>query len=240
MDWMTSPEVWAAFFTLLALEVVLNIDNVIFLSIISQRLPPDQAKTARRLGLTLALVGRVLLLFSLTWIIGLVEPVFTVFGQEVSWRDIVLILGGAFLVAKATTEVHHSIEGDEGHGPQAKGKGLFLTVIVQILLLDIVFSLDSVLTAVGMSDHLEIMIAAVVIAMAVMLFAAEPLSAFVNKHPTVKMLALAFLLMVGIALVADGLHFHIPRGYLYAAMGFSAIVELLNVVAKRNRPKPHA
>jgi len=232
---LSNPDAWASLLTLTALEIVLGIDNVIFLSIISQRLPPDQARLARRLGLTLALVGRVVLLFSLTWIIGLVEPVFSIFGQEVSWRDIVLILGGAFLVAKATTEVHHTIEGDDEHRPAASGRGLFTTVIIQILLLDIVFSLDSVLTAVGMADHIEIMIAAVVIAMGVMLFAAEPLSAFVNKHPTVKMLALAFLLMIGVALVADGLHFHIPRGYLYAAIVFSVIVEALNLWASARR-----
>jgi len=232
---LSNPDAWASLLTLTALEIVLGIDNVIFLSIVSQKLPPDQARTARRLGLALALVGRVALLFSLTWIIGLVEPVFSLFGHEVSWRDIVLILGGAFLVAKATTEVHHTIEGDEHAATAPKGRGLFTTVIIQILLLDIVFSLDSVLTAVGMADHIEIMIAAVVIAMAVMLFAAEPLSAFVNKHPTVKMLALAFLLMIGVALVADGLHFHIPRGYLYAAIVFSVIVECLNLWAQARR-----
>jgi predicted tellurium resistance membrane protein TerC len=232
---LSNPDAWLSLLTLTALEIVLGIDNVIFLSIVSQRLPPDQARLARRLGLTLALLGRVALLFSLTWIIGLVDPVFVIFGHEVSWRDIVLILGGAFLVAKATTEVHHSIEDVGEHVPTQSGRGLFMTVIIQILLLDIVFSLDSVLTAVGMSDHLEIMVAAVVIAMGVMLFAAEPLSRFVNKHPTVKMLALAFLLLVGVALVADGLHFHIPRGYLYAAIVFSVLVESLNLWASARR-----
>jgi predicted tellurium resistance membrane protein TerC len=231
---LTDPDAWASLLTLTALEIVLGIDNVIFLSIVSQKLPPDQARLARRLGLTLALIGRVALLFSLTWIIGLVDPVFVIFGHEVSWRDIVLILGGAFLVAKATTEVHHSIEGEE-HETQRKGRSLFIAVIIQILLLDIVFSLDSVLTAVGMSQHIEIMITAVVIAMGVMLFAAEPLSAFVNRHPTVKMLALAFLLLIGVALVADGLHFHIPRGYLYAAIAFSVLVESLNLWASARR-----
>jgi predicted tellurium resistance membrane protein TerC len=231
---LADPDAWASLLTLTALEIVLGIDNVIFLSIVSQRLPPEQARLARRLGLTLALVGRIVLLFSLTWIIGLVEPVLVVLGHEVSWRDIVLILGGAFLVAKATTEVHHSIEGDEHVTPRT-GRSLFVTVIIQILLLDIVFSLDSVLTAVGMSEHIEIMITAVVIAMGVMLFAAEPLSAFVNKHPTVKMLALSFLLLIGVALVADGLHFHIPRGYLYAAIAFSVLVESLNLWASARR-----
>ena len=236
---LSSADAWASLLTLTALEVVLGIDNVIFLSIVSQKLPPEQARTARRLGLILALVGRIVLLFSLTWIIGLVEPVFAAFGQEISWRDIVLLIGGLFLIGKGTMEIHHTMEGDE-HAPTAGKGSAFVTVIVQILLLDIVFSLDSVLTAVGMANDLPIMIAAVVIAMIVMLVAAEPLSAFVNKHPTVKMLALAFLLLVGMALVADGLHVHIPRGYLYFAIAFSVSVEALNLWAAARKKRLRA
>lgn len=236
---LSSADAWASLLTLTALEVVLGIDNVIFLSIVSQKLPPEQARTARRVGLILALVGRIVLLFSLTWIIGLVEPVFAAFGQEISWRDIVLLIGGLFLIGKGTMEIHHTMEGDE-HAPTAGRGSAFATVIVQILLLDIVFSLDSVLTAVGMANDLPIMIAAVVIAMIVMLVAAEPLSAFVNKHPTVKMLALAFLLLVGMALVADGLHVHIPRGYLYFAIAFSVSVEALNLWAAARKKRLRA
>jgi len=233
---LASGDAWASLLTLTALEVVLGIDNVIFLSIVSQKLPPEQARLARRLGLALALLGRIALLFSLTWIIGLIEPVFSLFGQAFSWRDIVLFLGGLFLMAKGTMEIHHTME-DADHIPASPVRGLFATVILQILVLDIVFSLDSVLTAVGMSDELPIMVAAVVIAMIVMLVASEPLSAFVNKHPTVKILALAFLLLVGMALVADGLQVHIPRGYLYFAIAFSVTVEALNLwtAARRKR-----
>lgn len=230
-----SPDAWASLLTLTALEIVLGIDNVIFLSIISQKLPAAQARLARRLGLILALAGRVVLLFSLTWIIGLTHPIFTWEDYSFSWRDLVLLIGGAFLIAKGTMEIHHTVEGEGEHATPGRGGNVFLAVIVQILLLDIVFSLDSVLTAVGMANDLPIMVTAVVIAMIVMLLAAEPLSAFVNKHPTVKMLALAFLLLVGMALVADGLHFHIPRGYLYFAIAFSITVEALNLWAAARR-----
>lgn len=235
-----SADAWASLLTLTALEIVLGIDNLIFISIVSQKLPAAQAKTARRLGLALALAGRVGLLFSLTWIISLREPVFNAFGLDISWRDIVLFLGGFFLLAKGTMEIHHSVMGTEDDAVPSVKASAFTGVIIQILVLDIVFSLDSVLTAVGMSDHLPIMVAAVVIAIIVMLVAAEPLAAFVHKHPTVKMLALSFLLLVGMALVADGLHVHIPRGYLYVAIAFSVTVEALNLWAAARRKRRRA
>ncbi len=234
IELLTQPEAWISLLTLTALEIVLGIDNIIFLSIVTARLPVERQPTARRLGLGLALLGRLVLLFSITWIIGLTHPLFEVFDLEISWRDIVLLGGGLFLIVKGTIETHHMLEAhDGGHGGAAASS--FASVIVQILLLDIVFSLDSVITAVGMAQHIEIMVAAVVIAMAVMLLAAEPVSGFVSRHPTVKMLALSFLLLVGVALVADGLHFHIPRGYLYFAIAFSIGVETLNLIAARAR-----
>lgn len=237
IDWLTSPEVWAAFFTLLALEVVLNIDNVIFLSIVTAKLPPEQQPKARRLGILLALIFRIAFLCALTWLIGLTKPVFEVFGQEVSWRDIILFAGGLFLLWKGTTEIHAEAEGKHEDGPTAV-KAVFGAVIVQIVLIDLVFSLDSILTAIGMTNQLPIMIAAVVVSLIIMLAAANPIAEFVNKHPSVKMLALAFLLLVGVALVADSLHFDIPRGYLYFAVAFSALVEGLNLAASRKkRPK---
>lgn len=234
MDWLTSPEIWAAFFTLLALEVVLNIDNVIFLSIITAKLPPEQQPRARRIGILLALVFRIAFLSALTWLIGLTKPVFEAFGQEVSWRDIILLLGGLFLLWKGTTEIHSETEGKHGDGPKAV-KAAFGAVIVQIVLIDLVFSLDSILTAIGMTNQLPIMIAAVVVSLIIMLLAANPIADFVNRHPSVKMLALAFLLLVGVALVADSLHFDIPRGYLYFAVAFSALVEALNLMASRKK-----
>ena len=234
MDWLTSPEVWAAFFTLLALEVVLNIDNVIFLSIITAKLPPEQQPRARRIGILLALVFRIAFLSALTWLIGLTKPVFEVFGQEVSWRDIILFFGGLFLLWKGTTEIHSETEGKHHDGPRPVSTA-FGAVIVQIVLIDLVFSLDSILTAIGMTNQLPIMIAAVVVSLIIMLAAANPIGDFVNRHPSVKMLALAFLLLVGVALVADSLHFDIPRGYLYFAVAFSALVEGLNLMASRKK-----
>jgi predicted tellurium resistance membrane protein TerC len=233
LDLLTDPNAWASLLTLTALEIVLGIDNIIFLSIVSSRLPPHQQRPARRIGLGLALIMRIALLLSITWIIGLTQPAFTVLGHTVSWRDMVLGGGGLFLLVKGTLEIHHMTEGE----PEEKGAAhpTFLSAIVQIMILDLVFSLDSVITAVGMADDVEIMIIAVVIAIIVMLVAAEPVSHFVNTHPTVKMLALSFLLLVGVALVADGLHFHIPRGYLYFAIAFSAGVEALNLLASRAR-----
>ena len=235
LELLTSYEVWISLLTLTALEIVLGIDNLIFLSIVSGRLPKHHQQLARRIGLALALLGRIVLLFSLTWIIGLTAPVFTVMAHEVSWRDMVLILGGAFLMVKGTMETHHMLEGHEEDS--SVGSITFFAATIQIIVLDVVFALDSIITAVGMSDHLPVMIAAVVIAMIVMLVAADPVGNFVNEHPTVKMLALTFLLLVGMALIADGLHFHIPRGYLYFAIAFSALVEGLNLWAAKARKR---
>jgi predicted tellurium resistance membrane protein TerC len=233
LELLTDPHAWLSLATLTVLEIVLGIDNIIFLSIVSARLPESQQATARRIGLGLALLARVLLLLSLTWMIGLTAPIFAIGEFEVSWRDIVLAGGGAFLIVKGTLETHHMLEGHGGEG--VAGTATFAAVIVQIVLLDLVFSLDSVITAIGIAEHIPIMIAAIVIAMAVMLLAAEPTARFVNAHPTVKMLALSFLLLVGFALVADGMHFHIPRGYLSFALAFSMGVESLNLLAARAR-----
>jgi predicted tellurium resistance membrane protein TerC len=235
LDLLTDYQAWASLLTLTALEIVLGIDNLIFLSIVSGRLPKHQQRAARRIGLALALIGRIVLLFSLTWMIGLTEPIASIAGFDISWRDIVLAVGGAFLIVKGTTETHHMLEGhEEEHGV---GTITFFAAIVQITLLDVVFALDSIITAVGMAQHLPVMVTAVVIAMVIMLVAADPVGNFVNAHPTVKMLALSFLLLVGVALIADGLHFHIPRGYLYFAIAFSAGVEALNLLAASARRK---
>jgi predicted tellurium resistance membrane protein TerC len=229
LELLADPNAWISLATLTVLEVVLGIDNIIFLSIVSARLPEAQQPTARRIGLGLALAARILLLLSLTWMIGLTAPIFEIGGFAVSWRDIVLGLGGVFLIVKGTIETHHMLEGQGDES--VAGTASFGAAIVQIVMLDVVFSLDSVITAIGIAEHIPIMIAAIVIAMAVMLLAAEPTARFVNTHPTVKMLALSFLLLVGAALVADGLHFHIPRGYLYFAIAFSMGVESLNLLA---------
>ena len=228
MEWITQPQTWIAFLTLVALELVLGVDNVIFISILASKLPQEQQQSARRTGIMLAVVTRILLLLSLSWIIGLTEPLFTLFGFEIWGRDIVLIVGGLFLIWKSVHEIHQRLEGDEGQAG-AKVRAAFWSVIIQIMLLDIVFSLDSVITAVGMVDELAIMIAAVVIAAVVMVFSATPLSNFVERHPTVKMLALSFLLLIGFTLIVEGLHQHIPKGYIYFAMGFSVLVEMLNL-----------
>ncbi|MBI1238740.1 MAG: TerC family protein [Alphaproteobacteria bacterium] len=234
IDLLSSPEAWASLATLTALEIVLGIDNVIFLSIVAARLPEAQQRPARQIGLALALIMRVGLLFSIAWIASLSAPIVTLAGFPLSWRDLVLIGGGLFLLTKGTREIHAMMEGEEdAHG--GGGGTTFAAAIAQIVVLDVVFSLDSVITAVGMAQDLEIMVAAIVIAIIVMLVAAEPVSAFVNRHPTVKMLALAFLLLVGVALIADGMHFHIPREYIYFAIAFSAGVEALNLLAARNR-----
>jgi predicted tellurium resistance membrane protein TerC len=228
MDWITQPETWIAFLTLVALELVLGVDNVIFISILAGKLPADQQQRARTTGILLAVVTRILLLLSLSWIIGLTEPLFNVLDFEISGRDLVLIAGGLFLLWKSVHEIHQKLEGEEGHS-SASVRAAFWNVIIQILLLDIVFSLDSVITAVGMVDHIEIMVAAVVIAAVVMVFTARPLGNFVERHPTVKMLALSFLLLIGFTLIVEGLHQHIPKGYIYFAMGFSVFVEMLNL-----------
>jgi predicted tellurium resistance membrane protein TerC len=234
---LADPNVWASFATLAALEIVLGIDNVIFIAIVAEKLPERSRAAARRLGLVLALVVRLALLAGAGWIIGLSEPIFTLLDHAVSWRDVLLIGGGLFLLAKGTWEIHDSVEGDD-HGAPTAARAVaatYLTVIGQIVVLDIVFSIDSIMTAVGMTDQLSVMWAAVIVSMLVMMFAAGPVAGFVHRHPTVKMLALSFLLLIGVALIADGIHFHIPRGYIYFAVAFSVTVEALNLLAARRR-----
>jgi predicted tellurium resistance membrane protein TerC len=235
---VTDLEIWIALATLTFLEIVLGIDNIIFISILSGKLPEAQQPRARRLGLLAAMLMRVLLLFSLAWIIRLTAPWFTVLGQEISGRDLILILGGLFLLGKSTYEIHDKLEGEEGHASRGVASS-FSSVIVQIMLLDIVFSLDSVITAVGMVEHLWVMIAAVVISVAIMMLSAEPISAFVHRHPTVKMLALSFLLLIGMSLLLEGFDHHIPKGYIYFAMGFSVFVEMINLRIRRVRAPVH-
>ncbi len=235
-DWMSDPAAWASLATLTALEIVLGIDNIIFISIMAGRLPKEQQDRARKIGLALALITRLMLLASIAWITQLTNPLFTVGGMDISPRDLILLLGGLFLIYKGTNEVHHTMEGEEEEGT-SRGVATFGSVVAQIMVLDIVFSLDSVITAVGMSNHLPVMMLAVIIAVAVMLFASGPTSRFVQTHPTVKMLALSFLILVGVALVADGLHFHIPKGYLYFAIAFSVGVEALNLMAAKRRKR---
>ena len=231
MEWITQPESLIALLTLTVLEIVLGIDNIIFISILSGKLPKEQQSKARLTGLGLAMITRILLLFSIVWIMKLTLPLFTVIGQEISGRDLILIGGGLFLIAKSTFEIHDKLEGEEGH-KSAKVAKSFGSVITQILLLDIVFSLDSVITAVGMANNIMIMIVAVVIAVGVMMVSAKGISDFVEKHPTVKMLALAFLLLIGVSLIAEGLDQHISKGYIYFAMAFSIFVEMLNLRMK--------
>ncbi len=228
MDWLTDPQIWIALATLTFLEIVLGVDNIIFISILSGKLPAEQQPRARRLGLLGAMLTRVALLFSLAWIIRLTRPWFSIIGHEISGRDLILILGGLFLLGKSTYEIHDRLEGDEGHASN-KVPASFVSVIIQIMLLDIVFSLDSVITAVGMVDELWVMIAAVIIAVAIMMLSAEPISDFVHRHPTVKMLALSFLLLIGMSLLLEGFDHHIPKGYIYFAMGFSVFVEMINL-----------
>jgi predicted tellurium resistance membrane protein TerC len=234
---LSSAEAWAALLTLTALEIVLGIDNVIFLSVIVSRIPQPQAKRARQIGLALALLFRILLLSLLVWLIGLTQAVLTVKGMAFSWRDIILIGGGLFLIAKATHEIHTEVEAREQQSDRASGASAFLWVIAQIAVIDMVFSLDSIVTAIGMAQDLAIMIAAIAIACIIMYASSGPVAKFVAEHPTTKMLALAFLVLIGVALVADGFQFHIPRGYIYFAIAFSAAVEFFNVLAKRNRKK---
>jgi predicted tellurium resistance membrane protein TerC len=237
MELLTSPEAWAALLTLTVLEIVLGIDNVIFLSVIVSRIPPHQAKRARQIGLALALIVRILLLSILVWLIGLTEPVFEARGFAFSWRDMILIGGGLFLIAKATHEIHGEVEARESEESEVSKSRTFFWIIVQIIVIDMVFSLDSIITAIGMAKDIEIMIAAVIIACYIMYVSSGPVARFVAEHPTTKMLALAFLVLIGVALVADGFHFHIPRAYIYFAIAFSAAVEMFNVLAKRNRNK---
>ena len=228
MDWITSPEALIALGTLTLLEVVLGIDNLVFLTILAGRLPDEQQSRARRIGLLLALGMRILLLLVISWIIGLTAPLFSVVGEEISGRDLILLIGGLFLLAKSTTEIHHKLEGDSAGGPKAKA-ATFGAVIAQIGLMDLIFSLDSVITAVGMADEIMVMIIAVVISMGVMLAFADPLGNFVKNHPTVQMLALSFLLLIGFTLIAEAFEVHVSKGYIYFAMGFSIFVEMLNL-----------
>lgn len=232
MEWVSDPHAWIAFLTLVALEIVLGIDNIIFISILSGKLPAEQQPRARFIGLGLALILRVILLFSLSWVIGLTAPLFTVLNQEISGRDLILLAGGLFLLGKATFEIHESLEGEEGHASRSV-KASFVNVIIQILILDAVFSLDSVITAIGMVEDVAIMITAVVVAIAFMMFFAASVGSFVGRHPTIKMLALSFLLLIGLTLIVEAFDVHVPKGYIYFAMGFSVFVELLNMRLRR-------
>jgi len=234
LDLLQDPHAWIAFATLTVMEIVLGIDNIVFLSIVVSRLDPQQAKRARQIGLALALVFRIALLGVLSWMIGLTRPVFVVFDHPVSWRDIILLAGGLFLLYKATAEIHDQIEGEStDETADRKSAGSFSFIIGQIILIDMIFSVDSIITAIGMAEQIEVMIAAVVVAVAVMYAASGAISDFVHRHPTIKMLALSFLLLIGVSLVADGIGFHIPRGYIYFAMAFSALVEIFNLRVRR-------
>jgi predicted tellurium resistance membrane protein TerC len=233
--WTSSAEGWIALATLTVLEIVLGIDNIVFISILAGKLRAEERERARKVGLSLAMIIRILLLLSITWVMGLTQPLFTL-GQDISGRDLILIIGGLFLIGKSTHEIHDKLEGEEGHG-SARVAASFASVIVQILLLDIVFSLDSVITAVGMAEDVSVMILAVIIAVGVMLVSSRPIGDFVERHPTVKMLALSFLILIGVSLMADGFEQHIPKGYIYFAMGFSVFVEMINLrVRKRAEP----
>jgi predicted tellurium resistance membrane protein TerC len=236
MDWIADPQAWIALLTLTALEIVLGIDNIVFISILAEKLPKEQEARGRSVGLLGAMLTRILLLLSLNWLARLTNPLFSIFNHQVSGRDLILMAGGLFLLAKSTVEIHQKLEGKEGHRSARVGAS-FASVILQIMLLDIVFSLDSVITAVGMANDLVIMVSAVVIAVLIMLVASGPISRFVNEHPTIKILALSFLLLIGVSLVAEGLAFTIPKGYIYFAMGFSVFVEMLNLqVIKKQIP----
>ena len=238
MELFSNPDIWVALLTLTLLEIVLGIDNIVFISILASKLPAEQQQRARMLGLGAAMIMRILLLFSISWVIGLTAPWFDLLGQEISGRDLILIGGGLFLLAKATFEIHERLEGTEHETATKKVAPSFMAVIVQIMILDMVFSLDSVITAVGMADDIEVMIAAVIIAVGVMMVSAGTISSFVERHPTVKMLALSFLILIGMSLVAEGLDQHIPKGYIYFAMGFSVAVEALNLRSKGRGKTP--
>ena len=243
LELLTDPNVWIAFATLTVMEIVLGIDNIVFISVLVSRLPKEQAERARKIGILLALVFRILLLLVISWVISLTQPAVTIFDLALSWKDLILIAGGAFLVYKATHEMHAAIEEPHEDDLAKKATAAFAAIIGQIIVIDMVFSIDSIITAVGMADDVEVMIAAVIVAVAVMFFASGPVARFVAEHPTTKMLALAFLLLIGVSLVADGLGFHIPKGYIYAAMGFSVLVEAVNIIAagrrKRRSPDVH-
>jgi len=237
MEWISDPAIWVGLLTLIVLEIVLGVDNLIFIAILADKLPPEQRDRARIIGLSLALFMRLGLLASITWVMSLTATVFGIWRFEFSWRDLILIVGGVFLLIKATTEIHERLEGAHKHG-KTVAHAAFWPIIAQIVMLDIVFSLDSVITAVGMVDELAVMMAAVIIAVAAMLFASKPLTAFISKRPTLIILCLGFLLMIGLVLVVDGFGFHVPKGYVYAAIGFSLLIEILNQLAARNRRKP--
>ncbi len=235
--WAAEPEAWVALATLTLLEIVLGVDNIIFISILVGRLPAEQRDRARTIGLSLAMISRILLLLSITWVMRLTEPLFTLFGNEISGRDLILIVGGLFLIGKSTHEIHGSLEGHkEGHGQG--GASSYIGILVQIAIIDIVFSLDSVITAVGLAKHLPVMVIAVVIAVGVMMFSASALGNFVDRHPTVKMLALSFLILIGMSLFSEGLELHIPKGYVYFAMAFSVGVEMLNLKLRSKTAQP--
>ncbi|HHE9445278.1 TerC family protein [Haemophilus influenzae] len=232
-EWIADPEAWISLATLAALEIVLGVDNIIFINILVGRLPERQRQSGRILGLALAMLTRILLLMSLAWIMKLTAPLFTVFNQEISGRDLILLIGGLFLIIKSSGEIKEAINHQEHHESESKNKVSYLGVLIQIAVLDIVFSLDSVITAVGMASHLPVMILAIMIAVGVMMFAAKPIGDFVDTHPTLKILALAFLILVGISLIAESLDIHIPKGYIYFAMGFSVVVEMINIRMRR-------
>ena len=234
---LTNPQAWLAFATLTLLEIVLGIDNIIFLSILVGRLPTEQRPRARTVGLALAMLMRIALLLSITWVMSLGVPLFSMLGFPVSGRALILFLGGAFLMAKSTMEIHSSLEGEE-HGRETRARACFISIIIQIAVIDIVFSLDSVITAVGLAEHVAVMIAAVIAAVIVMMFLARAISDFVDRHPTIKMLALSFLIMIGMALVAESLNFHVPKGYIYFAMAFSVAVEMLNIKLRKRLAQP--
>ncbi len=238
-SWIADPQAWIALATLAGLEIVLGIDNIIFISILVGRLPAERRSSARRLGLLFAMVTRIMLLMSLAWMMRLTSPLFTVFGTGISGRDLILIVGGLFLIWKSVNEIHGSLEGEDEAQHSSRGAANFLAVLVQIAVIDIVFSLDSVITAVGMVDHVPVMVAAIVVAVGVMMFAAEPIGNFVDQHPTVKMLALSFLVVVGITLIAEGFDNHIPKGYIYFAMAFSVAVEMLNIRLRKKMVPVH-
>ncbi|TCJ98605.1 putative tellurium resistance membrane protein TerC [Volucribacter psittacicida] len=237
-EWLASPEAWVALFTLTALEIVLGIDNIIFISILVSRLPEQKRQSARLIGLSLAMVLRILLLLSLAWVMKLTAPLFSIMGNEISGRDLILLIGGLFLVAKSTHEIHHALMPVQDDEQQAPKHANFFSILAQIAVLDIVFSLDSVITAVGMAKHIEVMILAIIIAVGVMMLAAKSISDFVESHPTLKILALSFLILIGVALLGEGLDFHIPKGYIYFAMGFSVVVEMINIKMRKHITKP--
>lgn len=235
-DWIASPEAWVSLATLSALEIVLGIDNIIFISILVGKLPAEQRERARKMGIALAMIARLMLLFSIAWVMGLVEPWFTIFGEEISGRDVILIGGGLFLLAKSTHEIHNSLEIVPENAPSVAA-ATFGAVLLQIAILDIVFSLDSVITAVGLVEDVAVMAIAIILAVAVMMFAARPIGDFVDKNPTIKILALAFLILVGVTLIAEGLEFHVPKGYIYFAMAFSVAVEMINISMRKRSEK---